>query len=93
MTKNSSQKISSVERDSNLFVWILTLVITGLYAITLYSEPATRQLAALIPFSAVILLHITLHWQLGKITEQPSKLFWYILFQGPGDYFFFTQKT
>ena len=82
MTKNSSQKISSVERDSNLFVWILTLVITGLYAITLYSEPATRQLAALIPFSAVILLHITLHWQLGKITEQPSKLFWYIFFQG-----------
>jgi NarL family two-component system sensor histidine kinase YdfH len=82
MTNKSSRKIPDVERDPNLFVWILTLVIAGLYAITLYSEPATRQLAALIPFSVVIFLHITLHWQLGKITEQPSKLFWHILFQG-----------
>ena len=82
MTTNSSPKIPDVERDPNLFVWILTLVVFGMYANTLYSEPATRQMGSLIPFSVLIFLHIILHWQLGKITEQPPKLFWYILFQG-----------
>jgi NarL family two-component system sensor histidine kinase YdfH len=82
MTTNSAPKISDVERDSNLFVWIMTLVVAGMYANTLYTQPATRQLASLIPFSLLVLVHIILHWQLGKIVEQPSKLFWYILFQG-----------
>ena len=79
---NSPSKIPDVGRDTNLFVWILTLVIAGMYAITLNSQPATRQLASLIPFSVLVFLHIILHWQLGKIVLQPNKLFWYILFQG-----------
>jgi len=82
MTKNSSPKITDVERDPNLFVWFLTLVVFTFYAITLYNEPASRQLGALVPFTVLILVHILLHWQLGKITEDPAKLFWYILIQG-----------
>jgi len=74
--------IPDVERDPNLFVWFLTLVVFTFYAITLYNEPASRQLGALVPFTVLILVHILLHWQLGKITEDPAKLFWYILIQG-----------
>ena len=86
MTKNSSPGIPDVERDPNLFVWFLTLVVVSMYAMTLYNEPASRQLGALIPFTVLTLVHIILHWQLGKIIENPTKLFtklfWYIIIQG-----------
>ena len=82
MTTNSAPKIPDVARDSNLFVWIMTLVVAGMFANTLYTQPATRQLAYLIPFSLLVLIHIILHWQLEKIVEYPSKLFWYIIIQG-----------
>ena len=80
--KNSSPKTPDVARDPNLFVWFLTLVVFIMYAMTLYNEPATRQLGSLVPFTVLILAHILLHWYLGKILEKPSILFWYILIQG-----------
>jgi NarL family two-component system sensor histidine kinase YdfH len=53
-----------------------------MYAMTLYNEPATRQLGSLVPLTVLILAHIILHWYLGKILEKPSILFWYIIGQG-----------
>jgi len=74
--------ISKVERDPDLFVWFMTLVVVGMYAATLYSQPTTRQLGTLIPFTILTIAHLVLHWQLGKILPHPSRIVWYILVQG-----------
>ncbi len=82
MPINSSPEFSNVERDPVLLMWFMTLVVAGMYAITLYNEPTTRQLGTLLPFSLLTFVHIILHWQMGKIAAQPSKLLWYIIIQG-----------
>lgn len=83
MPNNSNpESISKVERDPDLFVWFMTLVIASLYAVTLYNQPAVRQLGTLIPFTVLTLTHLILHWQLGKILTSASKTVWYILVQG-----------
>lgn len=80
--KNASPKISDVERDPNIFMWFLTLIAAIMYASTLYNEPASRQLGSLVPLTILLIVHILLHWQLWRISEDPAKLFWYILVQG-----------
>jgi len=74
--------ISKVERDSRLFVWFMTLVITVMYAVAIYSNPTIRQPMALILFTVCTVAHLVLHWALGTITASPSKTLWYILVQG-----------
>jgi len=80
--KPNPNPISKVERDPDLFVWFMTLVVVGMYASTLYSQPATRQLGTLIPFTILTIAHIVLHWQLGKVLPYASRIVWYILVQG-----------
>ncbi|HSG43983.1 MAG TPA: hypothetical protein VLA72_12580, partial [Anaerolineales bacterium] len=80
--KPNTNPISKVERDTNIFVWIMTLVIVGMYVLTLNSEPTVTQPGILIPFTLLTIIHILLHWYLGKIVEHPSRIFWYILIQG-----------
>ncbi len=82
MQKNSDKKYFKVERDPDLFVWFMTLVVAGMYVLTLYNEPLTRQLSVFIPFTILVIAHITLHWRLGKFIDGTSKLFWYIAIQG-----------
>jgi len=82
LEKPNPNPISKVERDPDLFVWFMTLVVVGMYASTLYSEPTTRQLGTLIPFTILTIAHIVLHWQLGKVLLHPSRIVWYILVQG-----------
>ena len=82
MLKNSSPSTPNIDRDTNLFVWFMTLVVLVMYALTLVNQPAIRQWESLVPLSVLILAHIILHWQLGKIVEKPSKLIGYILLQG-----------
>jgi len=73
---------SKVERDTRLFVWFMALVIAGMYAMSLYNNPTVRQPGILIPLTVFVLVHIILHWQLGKITTQPNKILWYTIVQG-----------
>jgi len=82
MSIHSSHEIAKVERDPNLFVWFMTLVITGMYVFTVFDIPATRQPGTVIPFTALTIVHIFLHWQLGKIMTHRAKIISYILLQG-----------
>lgn len=82
MQTNPSPKIPRVERDQRLFVWFMTLVIASMYVISLRNHPDTRQLGILIPFTVCTLVHIILHWQLGRIATHPFKIFWYTIIQG-----------
>ena len=82
MKNTSPAQIQKVERDPNFFVWFMTLVIVSMYIFTLRNEPNIYPLGVLIPFTLITLVHILLHWQLGKIIEKQSNMLWYILVQG-----------
>ncbi|HLA07286.1 MAG TPA: sensor histidine kinase [Anaerolineales bacterium] len=81
-SKPIAYSTSKVERDTRLFVWFMTLVIASMYAMSLRNNPTARQLRILIPFTVFTIVHIILHWQLGKITTRPSRILWYIIIQG-----------
>ena len=82
MTDKKHKVTSKVERDSRLFIGFMTLVIAGLFVVTLIETPSTRELRTLIPFATLTTLHVILHWQLEKIIERPNRIIWYIVGQG-----------
>jgi len=82
MQNNSSPEISKVARDPDLFVWFLTLLVAGIYVATLINTESVRQPGKLVIFSGLILVHILLHWNLGRIATSPRKTTGYVLFQG-----------
>lgn len=82
MQTNSSPEISKVERDQRLFVWFVTLVVAIVYFLAVINTPSLRQPVILFIFTGLTIVHIMLHWQLGKIINQPRKTTWYILVQG-----------
>jgi NarL family two-component system sensor histidine kinase YdfH len=82
MQTNSPPEISKVEHDQRLFVWFQTLVVASVYVITLINTPSVRHPVILLLFTGLTIVHIMLHWQLGRIFNQPRKTTWYILVQG-----------
>jgi NarL family two-component system sensor histidine kinase YdfH len=82
MTNKLPSEISKVERDPRLFMWFLTLVVAGMYSVTLVNKPAVRQIEVLLPFTVLIIIHIILHWQIEKISKYQSKALWYTIIQG-----------
>ena len=82
MHTNSSPEITKAERDPRLFVWFVTLVVTSMYVVTLINTKSVRQPVILFIFTGLTLIHILLHWQLGRIINHPRKTTLYILVQG-----------
>ena len=82
MQTQPSPKISKVERDPRFFQAFMTLVITAMYIVTLVEQPPVRQLAILIPFTVLLVIHVILHWWLERIIPWRFGVLWYILLQG-----------
>jgi two-component system, NarL family, sensor histidine kinase YdfH len=82
MQTQPSPNISKVERDPRLFMWLLTLVVGGMYIATLVEMPSVRQLGTLIPVTVLVVIHVILHWYLEKIAVRPLRTLWYIVLQG-----------
>ena len=81
-TNPTPASIKKVERDSNLFVWFLTLVVGGLAIWSMFQKPELQAPLTAVIYLTLVLAHILLHWILGTIESQSKKLFWYIVFQG-----------
>jgi NarL family two-component system sensor histidine kinase YdfH len=83
MQIKSSPDTARGERDPRLLMWtFVTFAVASVYVITLINQPSIRQPLSLIIFTGLTLVHIVLHWQLGRIINQPRKITWYILLQG-----------
>jgi NarL family two-component system sensor histidine kinase YdfH len=82
MAASPSPQISKVERDPRLFMWLMTLVVAGIYVVTLINQPSVRRLGVLIPYTVLLLVHMVLHWQLEKLTQRPNWVLWYMIIQG-----------
>ncbi|MDO9086087.1 MAG: sensor histidine kinase [Anaerolineaceae bacterium] len=79
---DTSIKNKNVDRDPRLFMWFLTLVMVTMYAIALIEKPELRQSWQLIVFTALMAIHVFLHWQIEKIIINSKTTVIYILVQG-----------
>lgn len=83
MYTNSTPETDHGERDPRLLMWsFVTLAVASIYVITLINTPSVKQPLPFIIFTGLTILHIVLHWQLGRIINQPRKIILYILIQG-----------
>ena len=81
-TNPTPATIKKVERDQNLFVWILTFFVGGFAIWSMFQKPELQVPLTAILYLILVIAHILLHWVLGMIASQPKKVFWYIIVQG-----------
>jgi hypothetical protein len=72
----------NIDQDYRIFFIFMTLILVGMYILSLVQNPALHQfwLAAL--FTLLTTVHIALHWTVIGIIQKPSRQIWYILSQG-----------
>ncbi len=74
---------TNVERDTRIFTWFLSLVMALMFVIALIGKPALRVGWPLVGFTALMVIHVFLHWFLERIITFKFKLIIvYILAQG-----------
>lgn len=77
-TKSSSK----VEQDYRIFFIFMTLVMIGIYILSLAQNPDLRQPAIVILFTVLMVVHVVLHWMVVPIIQNPKRKAIYILGQG-----------
>ena len=77
-TKSSSK----VEQDYRIFFIFMTLVMIGIYILSLAQNPDLRQPAIGILFTVLMVVHVVLHWMVVPIIQNPKRKAIYILGQG-----------
>ena len=71
-----------VDQDYRIFFAFMTLVLTGMYVLTLVTNPSLRQSWMVIPFTILMAVHIILHWMVTRIIQTPSHQAFYVIGQG-----------
>jgi NarL family two-component system sensor histidine kinase YdfH len=71
-----------VEQDYRIFFAFMTLVLTGMYVLTLVENASLRQSWLVFPFTILMVVHILLHWMVIRIIQTPSLQAWYVIGQG-----------
>jgi NarL family two-component system sensor histidine kinase YdfH len=82
MEMKSKTPSNQIEKDTIWFMWILTFVVVGIYITTLLSNPTILKPMRLVPFTILMIIHLVLHWRLGKITKNPVWIPRYVIVQG-----------
>jgi NarL family two-component system sensor histidine kinase YdfH len=81
-TKPTPASIQKVERDPRLFMWFMTLVVMLMYVITLVNNLGLRSPWPLFFFTALVIVHLVLHWALENLAERPHLATAYVITQG-----------
>lgn len=74
--------VPNLNRDPRLMMIFLTIIVLGMYAVSVVTTPAVRQPLALVTFTLLIIIHLILHWTLERLTQNPKWIPWYIIVQG-----------
>jgi NarL family two-component system sensor histidine kinase YdfH len=69
-------------RESRAFYLIMMAILVGMYVQALYSMPGLRKPADLIPFTGLMLVHITLHWYSLYLAVRQQLSLPYLVVQG-----------
>jgi NarL family two-component system sensor histidine kinase YdfH len=73
---------TKVEQDYRIFFIFMTLVLVGMYVVSIASNSALRQFWPAALFTILMAVHIVIHWLVVRIIEKPYGRLWYILGQG-----------
>ncbi len=71
-----------VEQDYRIFFAFMTLVLTGMYILTLVENVSLRQSWLVAPFTILMIAHILLHWMVIRIIQAPPYQVIYVIGQG-----------
>ena len=77
--KETSLKI---EQDYRIFFAFMTIILAGMYFVSIKSNPALQQLWNGTLFTILMAAHITIHWLVVRIIQTPSRKALYIIGQG-----------
>jgi NarL family two-component system sensor histidine kinase YdfH len=80
--KTKKESPLKIEQDYRIFFAFMTLVLTGVYFMTLAQNPSLRQSWLVILFTLLMVVHVALHWLVVRIIQTPSLKTLYILGQG-----------
>jgi two-component system, NarL family, sensor histidine kinase YdfH len=70
------------EQDYRIFFVFMTLVLIGIYFLSIAENPALQQPLNLLLFTFLMVVHIVLHWMVIPIILNPGRKVIYILGQG-----------
>lgn len=80
--KTSKESPFKVEQDYRIFFTFMTLVLIGVYVMTLIQNSTLRQSWVAIPFTILMIVHIAVHLMVIRIIQVPARKTLYILVQG-----------
>ena len=80
--KTQKESPFKIEQDYRIFFAFMTLVMIGMYFMTLAQNPTLRQSWVAILFTLLLIVQIALHWLVIRIIQVPSRKTIYIIGQG-----------
>jgi NarL family two-component system sensor histidine kinase YdfH len=80
--KTQKESPFKIEQDYRIFFSFMTLVLVGMYAMTMFQNSSLRQSWLAVLFTILMIVHIILHWMVVRIIQVPSHKALYIIGQG-----------
>jgi NarL family two-component system sensor histidine kinase YdfH len=74
--------LAKVEQDYRLFFVFMTVVIVGMYVVSIIKNPALQNFWPAILFTVLLTVHIILHWMVASLIQTPARTTAYIIGQG-----------
>ncbi|MBI5353143.1 MAG: sensor histidine kinase [Chloroflexi bacterium] len=81
MQTKTSNRVK-VEQDYRLFFVFMTLIMVGMYVVSLIENPALQKFWPAALFTILLTAHITLHWIVIRLIQTPVRKAAYIIGQG-----------
>lgn len=78
----SKETQPKVEQDYRIFFGFMTVVLAGMYVVTISNNTALHQFWYGAPFTVLMVIHIALHWLVVRIIQVPRRKVLYIVVQG-----------
>lgn len=76
------ETMPKVEQDYRIFFVFMTVVLAGMYVVSISNNTALHQFWYGAPFTILMAIHIALHWMVVRIIQIPKRKVTYILVQG-----------
>jgi NarL family two-component system sensor histidine kinase YdfH len=80
--KTNFRSSLKIDQDYRIFFIFMTLVLVGMYVVSLVTNPSLHQFWPAALFTVLMVIHIFLHWSVIVIAQTPMRQTWYILGQG-----------
>ena len=80
--KTQKESMPKVEQDYRIFFVFMTIILTGMYFVSVSNNTALHQFWFGAQFTVLMVIHIVLHWMVVPIIKVPKRKVLYIIVQG-----------